>query len=340
MQETNKGARADVRMQDVAARAGVSVMTVSRALSDPSKVSQKTLLRVQAAVNDIHYVPNELAGSLSSRRSTAVGLIVPSINNSLYSSTIQAVSATLRARGFHLMIAQSGLDLENEEQAITAFLAQRVCGLILHNTQHTPRARELISKIGVPTVEIGSAVEGPLDHCVSYSNVAAAKAMTVHLGRLGYRRIGFVSLDLKSNDRARQRLEGYFAGIRELGLPQDASLAVETESGFKGGADALGRLTKVHPSIDAIFFTADVMAVGALFECHRRGWKVPSRIAISSFDDVDLLRHVIPTITTLRIPREEIGQKSAEILMARLEGRSTMPKIVDMGFDIIQREST
>ena len=326
-------------MQDVAARAGVSVMTVSRALSDPDKVSQKTLERVRAAVNDIRYVPNEMAGNLSSRRSKAVGIIVPGINNSLYSNTIQATSTALRARGFHLMIADSGQSLENEELAITGFLAQRVCGLILHNTQHTARARALISQIDVPTIEIGSLTENPLDHCVSYSNFAAAKAMTVHLGRLGYRRIGFVSLAIKNNDRARERLQGYLAGIDELSLPRDAGLAIESESGLKGGADAIKRILELRPETDAIFFAADVMAVGALFECQRRGWKVPSRIALASFDDVDLLRHVVPTITTLRIPREEIGRKSAEMLMARLEGRS-LPKVVDLGFEIIQREST
>lgn len=314
-------------------------MTVSRALSDPDKVSEKTLVRVRAAVNDIHYVPNEMAGNLSSRRSKAVGIIVPGINNSLYSNTIQATSTALRARGFHLMIADSGQSLENEELAITGFLAQRVCGLILHNTQHTARARDLILQIDVPTIEIGNLTDHPLNHCVSYSNLGAAKAMTVHLGRLGYRKIVFVSLPVKNNDRARERRDGYFAGIEELGQSQDAGAAIETESGLKGGADAIKRIMETRPDTDAIFFAADVMAVGALFECQRRGWKVPSRIALASFDDVDLLRHVVPTITSLRIPREEIGRRSGELLMAKLEGR-VVPKVIDLGFEIIQREST
>ena len=210
-----------LRMKDVAARAGVSVMTVSRALSHPDKVSGETLRRVQSAVDAVLYVPNGLAGNLSSRKSKAVGVIVPGINNSLYSSMIEAVSSTLRARGYHLMIADSGLNLENEEKAITSFLAQRVCGLILHNTQHTRKARSLISSIGVPTVEVGNLVERPIDLCVSYSNFDAAKAMTIHLGRLGYRRMAFVSLALGNNDRARKRRDGFLTGIRELGLAED-----------------------------------------------------------------------------------------------------------------------
>lgn len=337
---TAKLGKPGLRMKDVAARAGVSVMTVSRALSSPDKVSGKTLRRVQAAVDAVLYVPNGMAGNLSSRRSKAVGMIVPGINNSLYSSMIEAVSSTLRERGFHLMIADSGLNLDNEEKEITSFLAQRVCGLILHNTQHTRKAKTLIANIGVPTIEVGNLVEKPIDLCVSYSNFDAAKAMTIHLGRLGYRRIAFVSLALNNNHRARRRREGFLAGIHELGLSEDACLTVEAESGLQGGADAIKRIAKAAPSIEAVFFSADVMAVGALLECQRRGWAVPSRFAISSFDDVDLLRHVSPMITTLLIPRAEIGRKSAELLLARVDNHPTIPKIVDVGFDIIQREST
>ncbi len=340
MNETRSNPKIGARMQDVAKKAGVSVMTVSRALSDPGKVSAKTLKRVQDAVQDVRYLPNELAGSLSSRRSNVVGLIIPGISNSLYAGTVQEISSVLRARGYHLMIADSGLSLENEEQAIAAFLAQRVCGLILHNTQHTARAKEMIAQIGAPTIEIGNLAKRPLYHCVSYSSFAAAKAMTVHLARLGYRRIGFASLPVQTNDRAKERQLGYFAAMEELGLGVDPSLAVETEPGFQGGADALKRLVEACPTIQAVFFSADVMAVGALFECQRRGWSVPSRIAIASFDDVELLRHVLPTITTLRIPRDKIGRRSAELLIASLDGRITAPSTVDLGFEIIQREST
>jgi LacI family gluconate utilization system Gnt-I transcriptional repressor len=115
---------------------------------------------------------------------------------------------------------------------------------------------------------------------------------------------------------------------------------METESGLQGGADAIQRIAKTTPSIEAVFFSADVMAVGALLECQRRGWGVPSRFAISSFDDVDLLRHVSPAITTLLIPRAEIGRKSAELLLARVDNQPTLPQVIDLGFDIIQREST
>ena len=330
----------DVKMHDIARHAGVSPMTVSRALRDPSTVSEKMRRKVDAAVREFGYLPNRIAGSLSSKRSNVVGLIVPSIRNSLYASMIQAISEVVRANGLHLMIADSGHRLEDEEALIAALLAQRVCGLVLHNSTHNKRVRELLANSGVPVVETGNLPSHPLDMAVSYSNFDAARAMTAHLGRLGYRKIGFVTLPLRDNDRSKERRRGYFAALEELGLPADPSLVLEAPGGFSEGADALVRLVEAHPDLDAGFFAGDVLAVGALFECQRRGWAVPGRIAIASFDDLDLLRHAIPTVTTLRIPRQEIGRRGAELLVNRLHGAPAERVKIDLGFEILQREST
>ena len=330
----------DIKMSDIARHAGVSPMTVSRALREPSTVSDKMRRKVDAAVREFGYLPNRIAGSLSSKRSNVVGLIVPSIRNSLYANMIQAISDVLRANGFHLMIADSGHRLDDEEALVSALLAQRVCGLVLHNTTHNKRVRDLVAKTGVPVIETGNLPAEPLDMAVSYSNFEAARAMTAHLGRLGYRKIGLVTLPLRDNDRSKERRRGYFAALKELGLPADPSLVLEAPGGFSEGADALVRLMQTHPGLDAGFFAGDVLAVGALFECQRRGWAVPGRVAIASFDDLDLLRHAVPTVTTLRIPRHEIGRRSAELLVNRLLGAPPERLRIDVGFEIVQREST
>jgi LacI family transcriptional regulator, gluconate utilization system Gnt-I transcriptional repressor len=291
-------------------------------------------------VREFGYLPNRIAGNLSSSRSNVVGLIVPSIRNSLYAGMIQAISDMLRANGLHLMIANSGHRLEDEEALVSALLAQRVCGLVLHNTMHSRRVRDLVRKTGVPAIETGNLPADPLDMAVSYSNFEAARAMTLHLARLGYRKIGFVTLPLRDNDRSEERRRGYFAALQELGLPADPTLVLEAAGGFSEGADAVVRLVQAHPDLDAGFFAGDVLAVGALFECQRRDWAVPGRVAIASFDDLDLLRHAVPTVTTLRIPRQEIGRRSAELLVNRLHGAPAERVRIDVGFEIVQREST
>jgi LacI family gluconate utilization system Gnt-I transcriptional repressor len=330
----------DIKMSDIARHAGVSPMTVSRALREPSTVSEKMRRKVDAAVREFSYLPNRIAGSLSSKRSNVVGLIVPSIRNSLYANMIQAISDVLRANGFHLMIANSGHRLDDEAAAVAAFLAQRVSGLVLHNTTHTKQLRELVRRTGVPVIETGNLPAEPLDMAVSYSNFEAARAMTAHLGRLGYRKIGFVTLPLRDNDRSRERRRGYFAALKEMGLPVDPGLVLEAAGGFAEGADAVVRLIQTHPGLDAAFFAGDVLAMGALLECQRRGWAVPKRIAIASFDDLDLLRHAVPAVTTLRIPREAIGRRSAELLVNRLLGAQPERIKIDLGFEIVQRDST
>lgn len=331
---------AGTRMRDVARQAGVSVMTVSRALNDPERVSETMRRRVQAAVEQTGYVHNRLARSLSSRRSDVVGLIVPSLRNSLFAETIQGISDALAEADFQLMIADSGHSLAKEAALIGAFLGQRVAGLVLHNTRHTRHAAAMIRKTRIPVVENGDLTDRPLDSVVSYSNVEAARAMTAHLARLGYRRIGFVSLPVQDNDRAGARRRGYLAALEALGRPADPRLVLEQPAGLAAGAEAVVRLVESVPDIDAVFFAGDVLAIGALFECRRRGWAVPGRLGIASFDDVDLLRHVDPAITTIRLPRYDIGRRSAECLLQRISGRSTRSVALDLGFDIVQRDST
>ncbi len=327
------------RMRDVARKAGVSVMTVSRVLNDPNKVSEEMRQRVRDVVEEIGYVPNRLARSLSSNRSNMIGLIIPSISNSLFAETIKGISDVLSINRYHLVIAESGHGLRDEEQAISGFLQQRVAGLVLHNTDHTPAAIDMIAKANIPVVENGNLTRTPLDSVVSYCNFEAARTMTVHLSRMGYKHVAFVCLALRENSRAQARLRGYRAAMEELGREVDSALILERPPGIAAGAEAVVHLAETAPHVDAIFFAGDVLAVGAVLECQRRGWKVPQKVAITTFDDLDILRHVNPPVTTVRLPRYDIGRRSAEYLLDRLSGRVTEPVSLDLKFEIIQRGS-
>lgn len=327
------------RMRDVAHAAGVSLMTVSRALREPEKLSDETRKAVLDAVQKIGYVPNSIAANLASNRSTVVGQIVPSIQNSLYADTVKGTADVLRTAALYLLIADSGYSLQEEEALIGAFLSQRVCGLILHNTDHTPKALQMIERARVPVIETGDMPRDPIDMVVSYSNAEAARAMTLHLAARGYKRIGFVSLDTKINRRARERQRGYLAALKVVGFRRDPLLMMEVGPGLTSGAHAMVDMINRVPDVDAIFFAGDVLAIGALFEAQRRGWKVPGRIAIAGFDDLDILQHTVPRVTCLRLPRLEIGRRSAEALLGRLRGDLEGVRL-DLGFEVVQREST
>ncbi|WP_158921543.1 LacI family DNA-binding transcriptional regulator [Acidisphaera sp. S103] len=330
--------RRGTRMADIAAMAGVSSMTVSRVLRDRSCVMPATLSRIEAAIDATGYVPNRVAGSLASRRTDIVGLIVPSLRNSLFAETIKGVSDILGPM-HPLMIADSGYSLKGEEIAIRAFLGQRVCGIILHNTKHSPRGRAMLLEAGIPCIETGNLAQQPIDMAVGFSNRDAASAMTMYLLGRGYRHIGFVCLPTKDNDRAAERKAGYLNALSHASLLADPRIVIESPPGLKSGGQALSYLVEVVPEIDAVFFSGDVLATGALLEANRRGWIVPDRIAIAGSDDSELQESVSPPLTTLRFPRYEIGRRAADMLLNRLSGRSSGRAIVDLGFEIIRRAS-
>jgi LacI family gluconate utilization system Gnt-I transcriptional repressor len=329
-----------ITMQDVALRANVSQMTVSRALFDPEKVSEETRAKILRIVDELGYVPNRLARNFGSNRSNVIGIIGPDIKNSIFAATVQSAEEVLRRAGYELMIAHSGLSLESEEALIASFISHRVCGMILHNTSHTDRARQLIRQAQIPVVETGDLAANPIEMTVSYSNFDAAREMTRFLASRGYNVIGFVSLSTAENSRSRERQRGYCAALEELSLPYEPQLVMEVEAGYEGGRKAISHLIESFPRIDAVFMGGDVLAVGASLECQRRGWPIPGRIAIATFDDIDILAHLLPPLTSLRLPREKIGRRSAELLLDRLSGQDVALISENLGFEIIERSST
>src|SRR5687768_5886485 len=167
--------RREARMEDVAKLAGVSAMTVSRALRNPAIVTPDTFNRIKKAIETTGYLPNRVAGSLSSRRTNVIGLIVPSLRNAVFVETIQGV-ADMLGHQFDLMIAHSGYTLKGEEAAVLAFFSQRVCGIILHNTKHTPRVLRLVREAALPCVETGNlGSSAPIEMAVGFSNRDAAR---------------------------------------------------------------------------------------------------------------------------------------------------------------------
>lgn len=335
-----KGATQATSMKDVARLAGVSTMTVSRAMRSPDSVSPHVLANVQSAITRSGYVPNRIAASLSSNRTAVVALIVPSLRNALYAEMIKGISDVLTRNNLHLMISDSGFDLAEEETLVSEYVAQRVCGIVLHNTKHTQRTVDMLRASATACVETGNLVTNPIDMVVSYSNYAAGKAMAEHLLLLGYRTFAFASLGVATSDRLRQRRNGFLAGLRKAGISIDPALILEVDAGLESGARALGRIVDTNPTVDAVFFAGDVLAAGAIFECHRRGLDVPSRIAIAGSDDNDLMQNIVPPLTTVAFPRYEIGVRSAEAIVARTRGLGAGLSTVDLGFMVIQRGST
>lgn len=325
-------------MADVAVVAGVSAVTVSRALSSPDTVSKETRQRIDEAIRVVGYVPNGVAGSLRSSRTTLVATVIPAISHRFLGRMIQGITDELALKGLHLVLSTSGETLEGEEAAVRAFLAQRPRGLILHSTEHTPECLRMIEHAGIAVIETGDLPTEPIGTAVSYSNYAAAFALTEHLLQRGKKKI--VMIGQSSNERSLERMRGYRDALLAANLGHAAVPMIQAQPGPGSGAHALNHLLAVYPETDGIIFVGDSLADGALLECHRRGISVPGQIAIASYDENDLSESQQPRLTTLRIPRYEIGRTVARTLMHILDGGAPASRIIDMGFELVVREST
>ena len=329
------------RMDDVAALAGVTKMTVSRFLREPERVALATRQRIEDAVRTLGYLPNHVAGSLKSQRTRVVAVLVPTIQHAVFADTIQGLADVCRGQGYHLMLADTDYSVANEDALIDAFLGRRPDAIVLTGITRSPAARVRLVTAGIPLVETWELTDDPIDSVVGYSNEAAAHAMTVALARRGYRRIAFVSRPTAGNERTERREQGYRRAVSDCGLPVldvptiGASRSIVPEDGGRALLDLLAS----DPGVDAVFFTNDVYAVGALAECRRRGIAVP-RLGIAGFHDLDIARMVSPTLTSVRVPAYEIGQRAGELLMRRLAGDASGPRRVELAVTVMEREST
>lgn len=331
------GERLGVR--EIARRVGVAPMTVSRVLSNPEMVAEATRLKVQEAIEQAGFVPNRLASSMRGP-GRIIGTVVPPLINSGIAEQVQGMSDECQERGYSMLLVQGEFTAEAEERSIRTLLGWRPAGMILQSFVQSDVARSLLKGSGKPIVEISEIRGGtPLDLAVGVSNFDTARAMTRHLAAKGYRRIGFVSTPIHGNDRLQQRRTGFRAGAEELGIADFQELEIEVPITPQGGTQALIALTDRRPDIDAIFFSSDTLAIGAVQECHRRGWRVPGRIAIAGYGDLDLAAQLYPTLTTVRVDRYGMGKKAVAHLMARLAGEKDLATVTDVGFTIIDRQS-
>jgi LacI family gluconate utilization system Gnt-I transcriptional repressor len=328
------------RLRDVAARARVSTMTVVRVMRMPEKVAAKTRARVETVLAATGYTPDLLARGLAMNRSGVVAAIVPLLTNSLVAEVVQGLSSRLEAEGIHLLIASSGFCAQREEALVRAFLSRRVDGIFLTGTTHTDETRMMLTSARIPVVEGGNLTRRPIDMVVGFSNKQAARTVTGHLAeRCTDGPIGFIGAQTRDNDRARDRLAGFRATMRHLGRPIATDLVIETDLDMVSGAAAADSLITRHPALRGVLCSADAIAAGVLFAAQRRNIAVPERLAIASFDDIEIAGLVRPGLTTIRVPRRRIGETAGEMIVRRLAGATVDAPRVDVGYELVVRGS-
>jgi LacI family gluconate utilization system Gnt-I transcriptional repressor len=323
-------------VKDVARIAGVSPITVSRALSAPDRLSAATLERVRGAIRETGYVPNLLAGGLRSARSKLVAAVVPTITGPVFLDTIQALTDALDARGYQLMLGQTGYRDSREDALIDAVIGRRPSGIVLTGMMRSAAGRRRLVASGIPVVETWDLTRTPIDMVVGFSHERIGESVARFLHARGRRRPAMVSGD---DARAVRRKDGFVRALRKLGIAEVPVEWVPAPTTLASGRAGLQRLLAAYPEVDAVAASSDLLALGVLMQAQSMGVAVPQRLAIVGLGDLSLLAGVTPALTTVRIDADRMGRLAAACIMDRAEGREVPEPIVDVGFTIVERDT-
>lgn len=329
-------------VHDVARAAGVSAITVSRALRRPALVRPDTRARVDSAVRKLGYVGNAMAGSLAGATSNIVPVVVPSLTNAFFTATLEAISSPLLDARMQLLVGVHGYDLKREAEQVRGYLPWRPAALVLVGTEHDPALPATLRGLSIPIVETWDLAERPLDMLVGFSHEAVGRAAARHLIDCGYRRIGSIGTYLAQDRRAAKRLGGFHQQLKAEGI-EGIAVELDVPPTVEIGAEGLQRLLGRAPQCDAVFCANDILAFGALVQCRRTGIAVPDRLALIGFGGLPLGDYAEPALTTIRPPGEAIGREAAALIAERIASGERLPKarrVRDLGFELIARGTT
>lgn len=328
---------ATVTIRDVASAAGVAVSTASRALNNRGDVSESTRRRVLQAARELDYVPNSLARGLLSGRTRTVGVIVTTILNPFYAAVVAGIQDVLGAKGYNVVLYNSDEDQRKELAAVEALIAQRVDGIILAPVQKTPETVELLVNRNVPFVLVGRTILGLDTDYVVCDDIAAGQIATEHLIKKGHRQI--MLINSSRNSSSELRYQGYAAALRANGIEVDSRLVRSVVLHTDAERAVLQALDEgIRPT--AIFCFCDAMALGVLRALRARGLRVPDDVALVACDNLDFTEFLEPALTTIDVPKHEMGVKAAEVLLSKLHKHKKRTTQVVLRPSLVARAST
>jgi len=326
-------------MSDVARQVGVSTMTVSRVLNQPSSVAPETRERILAAIGAQGYVPNDVAGSLRARRGRGVVCIVPHIANSVFSDTLQGLNDALRPASMHVMLGTSGYSSMEEARLLEEFVRLRPEAVVLWGTRRHPKSRALLRRLGVPVMEVFDLVPDPFDQVIGFSNELAMRALVDHLLTRGRKRIAFLGSTNERDVGNAQRADGWRMALSNAGLEPDG-LMFEADGTTEGGELAFRQMVASGVVVDAVCCVSDLLAIGVLIECRRMGITVPGQIAVGGFGDNPIAKAFDPPLSTIRLPRYAMGKVAGEQVLRRMASEPVLQRSIDLGFEMLVRSTT
>jgi LacI family transcriptional regulator len=300
-------------IKDVAREAGVSVATVSRVLNDSGPVREATRRRIRDVATRLRFTPNSAARSLITARTTTLGVLLPDLYGEFFSEVIRGIDQAARRHGYHLLVSSSHADRAETEAALRA-MRGRVDGLIIMSPDLDARALVQNLPDRLPLVLLNSAVDSEAFDALTIENFQGASAMVRHLIVLGHRRIAMLKGAARNHD-AVERLRGYRAALERAGIERSPAWEIAGEFTEESGYRGVEALLRIEPRPTALFAANDAMAMGAMSALREAGIAVPDAMAVAGFDDIPIARYASPSLSSVRVPIGELGERATEMLL-------------------------
>lgn len=302
-----------VTIREVAREASVSVATVSRVFNEKGPVREETRRRIRHAANRLRYIPHGAARSLITRKTHALGVLLPDLYGEFFSELIRGLDSAARRSGYHLLLSSSHSD-RGETEAMLRTMRGRVDGMVVLSPDLGVEKLRSNLPEDLPVVLLNCAGDGDFES-IRIDNHGGALAMTRHLLGLGHRRIAFIRGPARNHDAA-ERLRGYREGMRSSrGAEWAASLEVAGDFQEEAGYRAAARILRLRPQPTAVFAANDVMAIGLLCAFRERKIRVPEDVAMGGFDDIPIAQYMTPSLTSVNVPIARLGSSAAARLL-------------------------
>lgn len=328
-----------VTLTELAKAAGVSVATVSRALTDSDHpINADTKQRILTLANELGYRPNMMARSLKTERTFTIGIIVDNIAGPFTPIMIRGIQDYLNEYRYHSVVINADWNPEAETQAIHDLISRSIDGIIFVESWLRD-AQPTLDTANKPYVFVHRLFGGAKINSVNVDDVAGGRMATEHLIGLNHRRIGFIT-GRKGWNASEARLVGYRAALKHAHIPFDRALVIEGDWEMQSGYPAAKKFLQMAERPSAIFAANDLMALGAIYAIQEAGLRVPEDIAVVGYDDREIASIARPSITTVNLPCYEMGQRSADLLLQLLEKKIEAEAPIRIQGKLIVRESS
>ena len=323
-------------MKDVALRASVSPMTVSRVLRGEKGVSESAIERVNAVIADIGYVHNKIAGAMTNTSSNLIGIAIPTMRNRVFNDVIEGINTVLAEQNCRSMFGLTNYSITEEERFVHDVLSWRPNGIILSSVVHSEKTINMLKNNNTKVVEIMDMGKDIFGSAFGFSNYQASYDIANHLLGKGYKRFAFLGAKFKGDHRTTERYNGFMEALHEQGIHWMAEFIKEDIASVMLGQEGIQAIMAMDKKIDIVYCSNDDIAVGVYLYCQAKNIKVPEDLAIAGFNGLSFLQALPQQITTVATPRYEIGKKAAEYII----GDNQENVIEDMGYTIIPGDTT